>query len=337
MPMKTADTTAAPTDLHAEDIAHARRVLEIESQALETLARQLDGPFGSAFCKAADLLAGVKGRVIVTGMGKSGHIARKLAATLASTGTTAYYIHPGEASHGDLGMIGTEDAVIAFSKSGDTTELADILHYAARFRIPLIGVTERAGSSLAEASDAALVLPACPEACPMGLAPTTSTTLMLALGDALAVTLLQRKSFTAADFQVFHPGGKLGKQLLKVKALMRGLDRLPLTGPDAPMSDVLLGISAHGTGCAGVVDAAGHLAGIITDGDLRRHMAPTLLSETAGAVMTRDPKTIRPDALAAEALAIMNERRITGLFVVGEDGKPQGFVHIHDLLQAGVG
>ena len=248
--MKTADTTAAPTDLHAEDIAHARRVLEIESQALETLARQLDGPFGSAFCKAADLLAGVKGRVIVTGMGKSGHIARKLAATLASTGTTAYYIHPGEASHGDLGMIGTEDAVIAFSKSGDTTELADILHYAARFRIPLIGVTERAGSSLAEASDAALVLPACPEACPMGLAPTTSTTLMLALGDALAVTLLQRKSFTAADFQVFHPGGKLGKQLLKVKALMRGLDRLPLTGPDAPMSDVLLGISAHGTGCA---------------------------------------------------------------------------------------
>ncbi|MBC7136080.1 MAG: KpsF/GutQ family sugar-phosphate isomerase [Oceanibaculum nanhaiense] len=335
--MKTADTTAAPTDLHAEDIAHARRVLEIESQALETLARQLDGPFGSAFCKAADLLAGVKGRVIVTGMGKSGHIARKLAATLASTGTTAYYIHPGEASHGDLGMIGTEDAVIAFSKSGDTTELADILHYAARFRIPLIGVTERAGSSLAEASDAALVLPACPEACPMGLAPTTSTTLMLALGDALAVTLLQRKSFTAADFQVFHPGGKLGKQLLKVKALMRGLDRLPLTGPDAPMSDVLLGISAHGTGCAGVVDAAGHLAGIITDGDLRRHMAPTLLSETAGAVMTRDPKTIRPDALAAEALAIMNERRITGLFVVGEDGKPQGFVHIHDLLQAGVG
>jgi len=335
--MKTADTTAAPTDLHAEDIAHARRVLEIESQALETLARQLDGPFGSAFCKAADLLAGVKGRVIVTGMGKSGHIARKLAATLASTGTTAYYIHPGEASHGDLGMIGTEDAVIAFSKSGDTTELADILHYAARFRIPLIGVTERAGSSLAEASDAALVLPACPEACPMGLAPTTSTTLMLALGDALAVTLLQRKSVTAADFQVVHPGGKLGKQLLKVKALMRGLDRLPLTGPDAPMSDVLLGISAHGTGCAGVVDAAGHLAGIITDGDLRRHLAPTLLSETAGAVMTRDPKTIRPDALAAEALAIMNERRITGLFVVGEDGKPQGFVHIHDLLQAGVG
>ena len=335
--MNTADTAAAPTDIHAEDIAHARRVLEIESQALETLARQLDGPFGSAFCKAADLLAGVKGRVIVTGMGKSGHIARKLAATLASTGTTAYYIHPGEASHGDLGMIGTEDAVIAFSKSGDTTELADILHYAARFRIPLIGVTERAGSSLAEASDAALVLPACPEACPMGLAPTTSTTLMLALGDALAVTLLQRKSFTAADFQIFHPGGKLGKQLLKVKALMRGLDRLPLSGPDAPMSDVLLGISEHGTGCAGIVDAAGRLAGIITDGDLRRHMAPNLLAETAGAVMTRDPKTIRPDALAAEALAIMNERRITGLFVVGEDGKPQGFVHIHDLLQAGVG
>ncbi|EKE73856.1 KpsF/GutQ family sugar-phosphate isomerase [Oceanibaculum indicum] len=330
-------TDTASTDSRAADIQHARQVLETEAQALETLARQLDGPFGASFCQAADILSGIKGRVIVSGMGKSGHIARKLAATLASTGTTAYYIHPGEASHGDLGMIGTEDAVIAFSKSGDTSELADILHYAARFRIPLIGVTERAGSSLAEAATVPLVLPACPEACPMGLAPTTSTTLMLALGDALAVTLLQRKGFTADDFRVFHPGGKLGKQLLKVKALMRGLDRLPLTGPDAPMSDVLLGISAHGTGCAGVVDAKGQLTGIITDGDLRRHMAPSLLGETAGAVMTRDPKTIRPDALAAEALAIMNERRITGLFVVGEDGKPQGFVHIHDLLQAGVG
>lgn len=330
-------TETASTDSRAADIQHARQVLEIESQALQTLARQLDGPFGEAFCHAADLLAGVRGRVIVTGMGKSGHVARKLAATLASTGTTAHYIHPGEASHGDLGMIGTDDAVVAFSKSGDTTELADILHYAARFRIPVIGVTERAGSSLADASDAALVLPACPEACPMGLAPTTSTTLMLALGDALAVTLLQRKGFTADDFRVFHPGGRLGKQLLKVKALMRGLDRLPLSSPDAPMSDVLLGISQHGTGCAGVVDGDGHLIGIITDGDLRRHMAPTLLGETAGAVMTRDPKAIRPDALAAEALAIMNERRITGLFVVGEDRRPQGFVHIHDLLQAGVG
>lgn len=330
-------TETAPTDRSAEDIAHARRVLEIESAALETLARQLDGPFGTAFCKAADILSGIRGRVIVSGMGKSGHIARKLAATLASTGTTAYYIHPGEASHGDLGMIGPEDAIIAFSKSGDTSELADMLHYAARFRIPLIGVTERAGSSLAEAATVPLVLPACPEACPMGLAPTTSTTLMLALGDALAVTLLQRKGFTADDFRIFHPGGKLGRQLLKVKALMRGLDRLPLVGPEAQMSEVMLGISAHGTGCAGIVDDAGRLTGIITDGDLRRHMAPTLLGEKAGAIMTRDPRTIRPDALAAEALAIMNERRITGLFVVGEDGRPQGFVHIHDLLQAGVG
>ena len=330
-------TDTASTDSRAADIQHARQVLEIEAQALETLARQLDGPFGTAFCAAADILSGIRGRVIVSGMGKSGHIARKLAATLASTGTTAYYIHPGEASHGDLGMIGPEDAIIAFSKSGDTSELADMLHYAARFRIPLIGVTERAGSSLAEAATVPLVLPACPEACPMGLAPTTSTTLMLALGDALAVTLLQRKGFTADDFRVFHPGGKLGKQLLKVKALMRGLDRLPLTGPDAPMSEVMLGISAHGTGCAGIVDDSGRLTGIITDGDLRRHMAPTLLGEKAGTIMTRDPRTIRPEALAAEALAIMNERRITGLFVVGEDGKPQGFVHIHDLLQAGVG
>ncbi|KZD03387.1 KpsF/GutQ family sugar-phosphate isomerase [Oceanibaculum pacificum] len=319
-----------------DDIAHARRVIDIEAEALNTLSAQLAGPLGEVFAAAAQTLAGIKGRVIVTGMGKSGHVARKLAATLASTGTTAHYIHPGEASHGDLGMIGTEDAVIAFSKSGDTSELADILHYTKRFRIPLVGVTERAGSSLAEASDFALVLPNCPEACPMGLAPTTSTTLMLALGDALAVTLLQRKGFTADDFRVFHPGGKLGRQLMKVKALMRTIDRVPVVNRDRPMADVLLDISEMGTGCAGVADAEGNLIGIITDGDLRRHMAPTLLAQPAGTVMTAAPRTIRPDALAAEALAIMNERRITGLFVV-ESGKPLGFVHIHDLLQAGVG
>ncbi|MBU0726275.1 MAG: KpsF/GutQ family sugar-phosphate isomerase [Alphaproteobacteria bacterium] len=320
----------------ADDIAHARRVIDIEADALKTMSAQLDGKLGETLASAAQALAALKGRVIITGMGKSGHIARKLAATFASTGTTAHYIHPGEASHGDLGMIGPEDAVIAFSKSGDTSELADILHYAKRFRIPLIGVTEREGSSLAEAADFPLIIPACPEACPMGLAPTTSTTLMLALGDALAVTLLQRKGFTADDFRVFHPGGKLGKQLMKVKALMRPIERVPLVTRDQPMSEVMLDISEMGTGCAGVVDADGRLTGIITDGDLRRHMAPTLLAQPAGTVMTASPQTIRPDALAAEALAIMNERRITGLFVV-DDSKPLGFVHIHDLLLAGVG
>jgi arabinose-5-phosphate isomerase len=316
----------------ADDIATARRVLATEAQGLEALAAGL----GTEFLNAIRLLEGAKGRVAVTGMGKSGHVARKIAATMASTGRTAFYIHPAEASHGDLGMVTAEDAVVALSNSGETPELGDILAYTRRFDIPLIGITARAGSTLATTADVALVLPPIPEACPMGLAPTTSTTMMLALGDALAVTLLERKGFTAADFKVFHPGGKLGQRLLKVADLMHGADQLPLVRLNTSMAEVLLVMTAKSLGCAGVVADDGILAGIVTDGDLRRHMRPDLLSLSAADAMTRGPKTVTPNLLAAEALRIMNTKAITSLFVVDDSGKPVGALHVHDCLRAGV-
>ena len=316
----------------ADDIATARRVLATEAQGLEALAAGL----GAEFLKAIQLLESAQGRVAVTGMGKSGHVARKIAATMASTGRTAFYIHPAEASHGDLGMVTGDDAVVALSNSGETPELGDILAYTRRFDIPLIGITARAGSTLATTADVALVLPPIPEACPMGLAPTTSTTMMLALGDALAVTLLERKGFTAADFKVFHPGGKLGQRLLKVADLMHGADQLPLVGVDTPMAEVLLVMTAKSLGCAGVVAKDGRLAGIVTDGDLRRHMSSDLLARSAADTMTRAPKTVTPNSLAAEALRIMNTKAITSLFVVDESGKPVGALHVHDCLRAGV-
>ncbi len=320
------DASAAPAD-----IAAARRVLEVEAQALGALGDSL----GEAFAAACVALAGVSGRVVVSGMGKSGHVGRKIAATLASTGTPAFFVHPAEASHGDLGMITRDDAVIALSNSGETPELSDIVAFTRRFAIPLVGITSRDGSSLAQSSDVALVLPPIPEACPMGLAPTTSTTMMLALGDALAVALLERKGFSAADFRVFHPGGQLGRRLLKVADLMHGGDAVPLVRADTPMAEAILIMTAKSLGCAGVVDADGRLAGVVTDGDLRRHMGQALLEATAGAVMSRNPKTIAPNLLAAEALRIMNEKSITSLFVV-EDGRPSGVLHVHDLLRAGV-
>ncbi|MGE5548842.1 MAG: KpsF/GutQ family sugar-phosphate isomerase [Solirubrobacterales bacterium] len=313
------------------DIASGRRVLENEAQALSSLAQSL----GAEFAAAVDALAAASGRVVVTGMGKSGHVARKIAATMASTGRPAFFVHPAEASHGDLGMVTPGDAVVALSNSGETPELADILAYTRRFAIPLIGITSRAESALATAADVALVLPAIPEACPMGLAPTTSTTMMLALGDALAVALLERRNFTAADFKLYHPGGKLGRFLLKVSELMHGADAMPLVGPEARMADVLLVITQKSLGCAGVVGADGRLAGIITDGDLRRHMRPDLLDLTAGEVMTANPKTVPPNLLAAEALRLMNSITITSLFVV-DDGRPVGVLHVHDCLRAGV-
>ena len=316
----------------ADDIATARRVLATEADALGALAAGL----GAAFVKAVELLEAAKGRVVVTGMGKSGHIARKIAATMASTGRPAFYIHPAEASHGDLGMVTADDAVVALSNSGETPELGDILAYTRRFDIALIGITARAGSTLATTADVALVLPPIPEACPMGLAPTTSTTMMLALGDALAVTLLERKGFTAADFKVFHPGGKLGQRLLKVADLMHGAEQLPLVTLDTPMAEVLLVMTAKSLGCAGVIAADGTLAGIVTDGDLRRHMRPDLLALLAADAMTRGPKTVGPNLLAAEALRIMNTKAITSLFVVGDDGRPVGALHVHDCLRAGV-
>ncbi|MEM7654090.1 MAG: KpsF/GutQ family sugar-phosphate isomerase, partial [Pseudomonadota bacterium] len=273
--------------------------------------------------------------VIVTGMGKSGHVARKIAATFASTGTPAHFVHPGEASHGDLGMITGSDAVLALSNSGETNELSDLIDYTRRFSIPLLSISSREQSTLAATSDVALVLPNQPEACPMGLAPTTSTTMMLGLGDALAVALMSARGFSATDFSVFHPGGKLGRRLLKVDALMHSAKSLPLVRVDALMSETIVEISRRSFGCVGVITANGDLAGIITDGDLRRHMGASLLEMRADEVMTPGPKTISPSALAAEALNIMNANAITCLFVLAE-GKPIGIVHIHDCLRAGI-
>lgn len=312
------------------DIACAVRVLDTEARALTALAESLDG----AFSRAVDVISGLNGRVVVTGMGKSGHIARKIAATLASTGTSAFFVHPGEASHGDLGMVLEGDAVMALSNSGETHELTDIIAYTRRFGIPLIGVTRRANSSLAEQSDVALVLPAAPEACPLGLAPTTSTTMMLALGDALAIALLERHGFSAADFRNLHPGGALGKALLKVSDIMHKGEDMPLCPLDASISDVIFEMTAKRLGCVGVADGQGGLAGVITDGDLRRHLKPELLAARAVSIMSQHPKTIRPNALMVEAVREMSEKQITSLFVV--DGtRPVGVVHIHDCLRAG--
>ncbi len=313
------------------DLAAARRVLRLEAEALRSMSEALDG----AFTNAVEILFAVTGRVVVTGMGKSGHIARKISATLASTGTPSHYVHPAEASHGDLGMITRSDAVLALSNSGETPELGDLVDYCRRFSIPLIALTGKPGSTLAENSDCALILPAVAEACPMGLAPTTSTTAMLAMGDALAIALLERQGFTTEHFQVLHPGGKLGQGLLRVDDLMHTGDEMPLVVPDATMSDVILTMTTKRFGCVGVVDAGGQLTGVFTDGDLSRHMSKDLLDHTAGAVMTRSPKTIRLGALASEALGTMNDNAITVLFVV-DGGAPVGIVHMHDCLRVGV-
>ena len=325
--------TAALATLH-QDIEAARAVLATEAEGLRALAAALDDHFAAA----VELLLGATGRVVVTGMGKSGHVARKIAAPLASTGTPAFFVHPGEASHGDLGMIVPGDAVLALSNSGETAELADLIAHTRRFGLPLVGITGRAGSTLATAADVALVLPAAREACPMGLAPTTSTTMQMALGDALAVALLTRRGFGAADFRRIHPGGKLGARLRRVRDLMHTGDELPLAPPGTPMPEALVLMTQKRFGCLGVVDAEGRLAGILTDGDLRRAMGPDLLARDVGEIMNATPRSIGPDALAAEALHVMNarERPITALFVVDAGGRPVGILHVHDLLRAGV-
>jgi arabinose-5-phosphate isomerase len=317
------------SDIASADLNAARKVLELEAEAVRGLVAVLDANFAGAL----DRLAAVTGRVVVSGMGKSGHVARKIAATFASTGTPAQFVHPAEASHGDLGMITKEDAVLALSKSGETAELADLIAYTRRFSIPLIGITAKAQSVLAEQADVALVLPPMVEACPLGLAPTTSTTAMLALGDALAVALLERRGFTQEDFQILHPGGQLGRHLLRVADLMHV--ELPLCGPDTPMAEALIEMSAKSFGCVCVVDGERRMLGIVTDGDLRRNMSPTLVQQKARAVMTVNPKTIRPQALAAEALGLMNSANITSLVVL-DDGRAVGIVHMHDCLRAGV-
>lgn len=313
----------------AADLDVARKAIATERAGLEALEAGLD----ASLTRALDLIAAIKGRLIVSGMGKSGHVARKIAATFASTGTPAQFVHPAEASHGDLGMIRTGDAVLALSNSGETAEMTDLVAYTRRFRIPLIAMTARAESALGQAADAILKLPAAEEACAVGLAPTTSTTIMLALGDALAVSMMARHGFTADAFRDFHPRGSLGKRLAKVADLMH--TDPPVVRLGTHMSEAVLEITAKRFGCTAVVDAAGALVGIVTDGDLRRHMGGDLLALAVDEVMTRNPLSVAPGALALEALATMNARQITALLVC-ESAKPVGIVHIHDLLREGV-
>ena len=320
---------SAKTATAAEDLASGRRVLDHARSGLEALSAGL----GMDFAAAVEVLAKVTGRVVVSGMGKSGHIGHKIAATLASTGTPAFFVHAAEASHGDLGMIAAGDAVLAISNSGETPELADLVSYTRRFAIPLVAITSRPKSTLAGAADVVLVLPDVGEACPLGLAPTTSTTLTIALGDALAVALLERRGFTAEDFKTFHPGGKLGRKLFKVSDLMHGGDELPLVKPTMPMSEVVPYMTSKTFGVAGVIDGNGHLIGVVTDGDLRRHIA-NLLTLTAAEVMTKAPKSLGPGVLAAEAMRRMNEWKVTSIFVV-DDAKPVGILRMHDIVRAG--
>ena len=332
-----ADMTLASPIRDLDDVSDAvgigRRVLRIEADALSAMAAGLD----EQFARVVDRIAEIDGRVIVTGMGKSGHIGRKIAATFASTGTPALFVHPAEASHGDLGMITKFDLVLALSNSGETPELADLMAYAKRISIPLVAIVGRSNSSLGVAADLVLVLPERPEACPMGLAPTTSTTATLALADALAIALLEQKGFDANGFGVFHPGGKLGKRLIQVHQLMHQGDALPLVDVSASMAEAILEMTTKRLGCVGLLNEKEQLIGIVTDGDLRRHMVPELLTRPAAKIMTPEPRTIRPQALAAEALGVMSQpdRPITVIFVV-ENDRPVGILHMHDCLRAGV-
>ena len=316
----------------SEYVETARRVIRCEAQGLSEIEAALDGPLAGPFEAAVRLILEATGRVIVSGMGKSGHVGRKIAATLASTGTPAQFVHPAEASHGDLGMVTRGDVVLVLSNSGETPEIADIVAHTRRFDIPLIGVAGREGSTLLRQADVALLLPQAAEACGTGIVPTTSTTMTLALGDALAVALMEHRRFTPEHFRTFHPGGKLGARLARVGDLMH--EDMPLVPETAPMAEALLTISRKGFGVTGVTDGEGRLVGIITDGDLRRHMQG-LLDHTAGEVMTRSPRTIAPDALAEAALAQMQDSKITSLFAVQGD-RPRGILHIHDCLRAGM-
>jgi arabinose-5-phosphate isomerase len=316
-------------------IASALRTLDTERDGVAALAAAMCDGLGASFVAAVEAIRGARGRVIVTGMGKSGHVGRKIAATLASTGTPAFFVHAADASHGDLGMITSDDVMLVLSWSGETEELKDLINYSRRFRIALIAVTVSAGSTLGMAADVVLALPEIREACPHNLAPTTSSLMQLALGDALAIALLESKGFTAIDFSVFHPRGQLGAALKFVRDVMHVGQAVPVIDRGALMSDAIVEMSAKGFGCVAVIDGIGKLAGVITDGDLRRHMRIDLLQAPVAQVMTASPKIVRPDQLASEALQLLNSSKITALFVV-EAERPIGIVHFHDLLRAGV-
>lgn len=321
-----------------EIIQSAKRVIETEIHGLQLMCDHFD----DAFVQAVEMMYPVKenkGRIIISGMGKSGHIGQKMAATFASTGTPSFFVHPSEASHGDLGMLTKEDLLLTISNSGESREMGDIISFSRRHGIAMIAITSKADSSMAKAADLVLLIPnakTAPEACPLGLAPTTSTTLTLAMGDALAVALIEKRGFSMQDFKDRHPGGKLGNVLLKVEDIMAAGDELPLIGPHDTMADALVVMTAKSLGCLGVVDQNGKLAGIITDGDLRRHMSPDLISRQTKDVMTKDPKTIVGNMLGVEAIALMNNNKITNIFVVDGDHKPVGLLHVHHLLKAGV-
>ncbi len=332
-------TTASDNDIALDpaDRAAAGRVLTLAGDALGNLLAALDGRFS----QAVDAMLATKGRVIVSGMGKSGHVARKIAATLASTGTPAHYVHPGEASHGDLGMVTRGDCLLMLSNSGENQELGDLIAHGKRINTPLIAITSKEGSTLAKSASSLLLLPPAEEACPMGMAPTTSSTMMIALGDALAVALMERRGFSKDKYRELHPGGRLGQMLVRVSDVMRPKDRVPLVSPDTPVPDAVARITEAGVGCTGVADAQGRVIGIVTDGDLRRHLGADLVTQTAADIMTKAPRTIAVDALAGEAIARMNEVSppVMVLFVVPADGnepqEPVGILHMHDLLRAG--
>lgn len=321
--------------INTTEIQSGRKTIQTEINGLQALATAFDNGLAEPFAKAVELLSQIKGRVIVTGMGKSGHIGTKMAATFASTGTPAFFVHPAEANHGDLGMIARDDAIIAMSWSGESAELKGIVTYSRRFQIPLIALTSKPGSTLAREADICLPLPSVAEACPHNLAPTSSTIMQLALGDALAIALLEGRGFSAVDFKTFHPGGSLGASLTQLREIMHSGNEIPLVQAGSMMGEAIVRISEKGFGCVGVTDKHGRLAGVITDGDLRRNIARDMLALTVDEVMTRSPQTVTPDMLANKALNVLNENAITSLMIT-EDGTPVGIIHLHDLLRIGV-
>jgi arabinose-5-phosphate isomerase len=331
--MMTQSLNMLPSCDDTDDVMQAQTVLKTEAEGLLALSNALP----PCFSDVVKLFLGTRGHIICTGIGKSGHIARKIAATLASTGTPSYFVHAAEANHGDLGMITGADAILALSESGSNGELQGILDYAGRLNIPLVGMTRDPLSALGRASDYILLMPAAKNACPLGLAPTTMTTMMLGLGDALAVTLLQHRGFTPQDFKGFHPGGKLGKNLLTIADLMHTGSAIPTVNQTDTMTTVIMEMTEKRLGCTAVLDDKKHLAGVITDGDLRRHLTPVLLTQTAESIMHPHVRTLQPRALVKDALAFMNRHQITSVFVVDDDGSLCGILHLHDCLRAGFG